>query len=300
MTGLWNGSEDASVCHLSFSVGKIFISFISDHFEYDGGKTLVFAEHCCLFQFLQLAWNRIYHGFVETKRQLGVVGFMCEMRPAKLSAQSFKSSWPSAHIWFLGARWIDCTDPTVAGLAVWAAALERKPQPGKPHPLGEPVHHSPLPEPSPARKGCDLWGGVQTPPQRAYAARGPAHTWACAGQSASSGCVYGRAGVTKGLSRVQHGDRLFMYWLKLKNTSEMTMVSILWGMSLHFTASLGLFCSSIHFWLVWIFGWYTLVPLLSQLLVEWEINKYKYMYRKQSENRLSSLKFQLKSDGKSA
>lgn len=110
-------------------------------------------------------------------------GFMCEMRPAKLSAQSLKCSWPSAHTWFLSARWIDCADPTVAGLAVWAAALERKPKPRKPHPLGEPVHHSPLPEPAPAWEGCDLWGGVQTPPQRAHAARGAAHARARAGQS---------------------------------------------------------------------------------------------------------------------
>lgn len=126
-------------------------------------------------------------------------GFMCEMRPAKLPAQNFKSSWP-AYIWFLGAWWIDYADSTIAGLAVWTAALERKPKPGKPHPLGEPLHHSPLPEPSPAREGCDLWGGVQTPPQWAYAARGPAHARACAGQSTSvsSGWLCGRTGVTQG------------------------------------------------------------------------------------------------------
>lgn len=35
---------------------------------------LVSAKHCYLFQFLQLAGNRIYHGFVEIKGQLGVVG----------------------------------------------------------------------------------------------------------------------------------------------------------------------------------------------------------------------------------
>lgn len=61
------------------------------------------------------------------------------------------------------------------------------------------MHHSPLPEPSPAREGCDLRGGVQAPPQRAHAARGAAHPRACAGQSpsASSGCLSGWTGVTQ-------------------------------------------------------------------------------------------------------
>lgn len=72
----------------------------------------------------------------------------------------------------------------IAGLAVRTASLERKPKSGKPHALGEPLHHPPLPEPSPAREGRDLRGGVQASPQRAHAARRPAHSRARAGQSA--------------------------------------------------------------------------------------------------------------------
>lgn len=154
-----------------------------------GGKMLCFLvpiKQSWLCLFLQLAENIINISRIcWDQRAAEVGGALCEMRPGKLSAQSFRSSWPSAHIWFLGAWWINCADPTVAGLAVWAASLERKPKSGKPHPLGEPLHHSPLPEPSPAREGCDLRGRVQTSSQWAYAACCPAHSWACAGQSAN-------------------------------------------------------------------------------------------------------------------
>lgn len=37
-----------------------------------------------------------------------------------------------------------------------------------------------------------------------------------------------------------------MHGLELKTTSKMTVVNILWGTGLHFTASLGLLCSSIQ------------------------------------------------------
>lgn len=208
MKGLWNGSEDASLFHLCFSAGKIFIS---EHFKH--GLNMTGTRRCAYwfllstaicFSFSSLQEIEYITVLLRPKGSLGWWGFMCEMRPAKLSAKSFKSNWPSARIWFLGARWIDCADPTLAGLAVWAAALERKPKPGKPHPLGEPLHHSPLPEPSPAREGCDLWGGVQTPPQWAHAACGPAHTWACAGQSTV--CLLwvsvGMDWATQGVSRV--------------------------------------------------------------------------------------------------
>lgn len=68
------------------------------------------------------------------------------------------------------------------GLVVRTAPLEGEPQPREPHALGEPLYHPPLPEPSPAREGCDLWGRVETSPQWAHAARGPAPPWASAGQ----------------------------------------------------------------------------------------------------------------------
>ena len=64
---------------------------------------------------------------------------------------------------------------------MWTAPLEGEPQPRKPHPLGEPLYHPSLPEPSPTREGCDLWGGIEAPSQRAHAARGPASPWASAG-----------------------------------------------------------------------------------------------------------------------
>lgn len=48
-----------------------------------------------------------------------------------------------------------------AGLAVRAAALEGGPQPREPHPVGEPVHDPPLPQPVPGRTGRHLRAGEQ-------------------------------------------------------------------------------------------------------------------------------------------